>query len=236
MSQELTTIKPAPLSLTLSDEQVAEHQEAFAMNVASGNVSAFDLPRIKVMSGAALWLIPGLENDETAPKIEGVIVYALDGRVYYSKKDAGNVPPDCSSTDCITGAGKPGGECAHCSLKAWDSAADGGGGQACKQVKQLFIMRADSMLPEVVSLPPTSLRAAGKFFLALASKGIPYTGAIVSIELEKAQNAAGKPYGRAKFTLVRRLSRDEQNRAMEFQAMAKQLAGQVRATPADALE
>ena len=64
MSQELTTIKPAPLALTLNDEQVAEHQEAFAMNVASGNVSAFDLPRIKVMSGAALWLIPGLENDE----------------------------------------------------------------------------------------------------------------------------------------------------------------------------
>src|ERR1035441_2293272 len=115
MSQELTTIKPAPLALTLSDEQVAEHQEAFAMNVASGNVSAFDLPRIKVMSGAALWLLPGLENDETAPKIEGVIVYARDTRVYYSKKDAGNVPPDCSSTDNVQGSGKPGGDCAKCS-------------------------------------------------------------------------------------------------------------------------
>ena len=236
MSQELTTIKPAPLALTLNDEQVAEHQEAFAMNVASGNVSALDLPRIKVMSGAPLWLIPGLESDETAPKIEGVIVFARDTRVYYSKKDAGNVPPDCSSTDCITGSGKPGGECAHCSLKDWDSAPDGGGGQACKQVKQLFLMRGDSMLPEVVSLPPTSVRAASKFFLALASKGVPYTGAIVSIELEKAQNAAGNPYGRAKFTLVRRLARAEQDRAMEFQAMAKQLAGQVRTTAAEAFE
>ena len=236
MSQELTTIKPAPLALTLSDTQVAEHQEAFVMNVASGNVSAFDLPRIKIMTGAALWLLPGLENDETAPKIEGVIVYARDTRVYYSKKDAGNVPPDCSSTDNIHGSGKPGGECVKCPLAQWDSAPDGGAGQACKQVKQLFMMRGDSMLPEVVSLPPTSVRAAGKFFLALASKGVPYTGAIVSIELEKAQNAAGKPYGKAKFTVVRRLSRDEQSRAMEFHEMAMQLAGQVRTTAAEAFE
>jgi hypothetical protein len=236
MSQELTTIKPAPMALTLSDDQVAAHQEAFAMNVASGNVSAFDLPRIKVMSGAALWLIPGLENEETAPRIEGVIVYARDTRVYYSKKDAGNVPPDCSSTDNVKGTGQPGGECAACPFAEWDSAPDGGAGQACKQVKQLFLMRGDSMLPEVVSLPPTSLRAAQKFFLALASKGVPYTGAIVSIELEKAQNAAGKPYGKAKFNVVRRLSAEEHARAHEFRIMAQQLAGQVRATAGEAAE
>jgi hypothetical protein len=236
MSQELTTIKTAPLALTLSNDQVAAHQEAFAMNVASGNVSAFDLPRIKIMSGAALWLIPGLENEETAPRIEGVIVYARDTRVYYSKKDAGNVPPDCSSTDNITGKGKPGGECAMCPFAEWDSAPDGGAGMACKQVKQLFLMRGDSMLPEVVSLPPTSLRAAQKFFLALASKGVPYTGAIVSIELEKAQNAAGKPYGKAKFAVVRRLSAEEHARAHEFRAMAQQLAGQVRTTAVDATD
>lgn len=236
MSQELTKISPAPIALTLSDEQVAEHQEAFAMNVTSGSVSAFDLPRIKVMSGAALWLIPGLEREETAPKIEGVVVLARDTRVYYQSKDAGNVPPDCSSTDCITGHGKPGGDCRRCPLAQWDSAADGSGAQACKQVKQLFVMRGDSMLPEIVSLPPTSVRAANQFLLKLASKGVPYTAAIVSIELEKAQNAAGKPYGRAKFNLVRRLSREEHQRAREFHEMAKQLAGQVVATAAEASE
>ena len=31
-------------------------------------------PRIKVMSGAALWLLPGLEREETAQKIEGIIL------------------------------------------------------------------------------------------------------------------------------------------------------------------
>ncbi len=227
MSQELTTMKGAPLALQLNEQQLAEHQEAFAMNVANGNVSPYDLTRIKIMSGAALWSIPGLENEETLPKIEGVIVYTRDTRVYYQKKNAGNVPPDCSSEDGRTGKGKPGGECEHCPYAEWGTAIDGGAGQACKQVKQLFIMRNDSMLPEVVTLPPTSLRAAQKFFLALASKGVPYTGAIVAIELEKVQKD-GNTFGKAKFSMVRRLSADEHQRAREFHLMAKQLANHVK--------
>ena len=102
MSQELVKVT-APKALSIPQEEAAAVQEAFAINIAGGAVSEFDLPRIKVMSGAALWLIPSLEGDETAPRIEGVIVYARDTRVYYASKDAGNVPPDCSSTDGITG-------------------------------------------------------------------------------------------------------------------------------------
>ena len=152
MSQELVKVT-APKALSIPPEEAAAVQEAFAINIASGTVSEFDLPRIKVMSGAALWLIPSLEGDETAPKIEGVIVFSRDARVYYASKDAGNVPPDCSSTDGITGIvqGKSGdvkygGACQACPMSKWDSAQDGGGGQACKQVKQLFFLRHCSQL------------------------------------------------------------------------------------------
>ena len=93
MSQELVAVT-APTALTLQDDAAKAVQEAFAINITSGSVSEFDLPRIKVMSGAALWLIPTLEGEETAPRIEGVIVHARDTRVYYASKDAGNVPPD----------------------------------------------------------------------------------------------------------------------------------------------
>ena len=50
---------------------------------------------------------------------------------------------------------------------------------------------------------------------------IPHYGAIVSVELEKAQSAAGKPYGRAKFNCVRRLSEEEQARAYELGEMVQ---------------
>lgn len=223
MTQELVKIS-SPRALSVAPEEIAAMQEAFAMNIGNGSVSEFDLPRIKVNPGTALWLIPTLDGEETTQRIEGVVVFARDTRVYYQSKDAGNVPPDCSSMDGITGTGKPGGECVGCSLAKWDSAHDGGGGQACKQVKHLFMLRGESMFPEIVSLPPTSLKAARQFFTRLTTQGIPYAKALVGIELEKAQNAQGKTYGKAVFRFVRRLSDDESSRAMEFHQMCQSFA------------
>ena len=71
----------------------------------------------------------------------------------------------------------------------------------------------------------------------LTTQGIPYYGALVAIELEKAQTAAGKPYGRANMKFLRRLSPDEQARAVEFHQMCQQFAGRVHTgTAADAAE
>jgi hypothetical protein len=225
MSQELTKIAPAPAALCMSEQEVAEFQEAFAANVSGGNVSEFDLPRIKVMSGAPLWLIPKLEGEDTAPRIEGVIIASRDTRVYYRSKEAGNVPPDCSSSDCVTGHGTPGGECASCPLAVWDSADGESSAQACKQVRQLFMLRGESTLPDIVSLPPTSVKPARQFFLKLLKDRIPHYGAIVAIELEKATSAAGKAYGKARFNFVRRLSQEEQARALQLGAMIDALLG-----------
>jgi hypothetical protein len=216
MSQELVKSIPAPLALTMPEEERQAVMAAFAVNCASGSITEFDLPRIKVNSGTALWLIPGLEGDTTSQAIEGVIVAARDTRVYYATKDAGNVPPDCSSVDNVIGKGKPGGDCAACPLAKFDTAPDGGAGQACKQVKQLFMLRGTSMLPEVVSIPPTSLKAIRQFFLKLATQGIQYYHCMLRIELEKAQNQQGKTYGKAVMKFVRKLTPDEIAHAEEM--------------------
>ena len=57
MSTQLVKFN-APKALTVPPEAADAVKEAFAVNIAGGSVSEFDLPRIKVMSGAALWLIP----------------------------------------------------------------------------------------------------------------------------------------------------------------------------------
>ncbi len=226
MSQELVKSVPAPLALTIPDAERKAIMAAFAVNCASGSITEFDLPRIRVNSGTALWLIPGLDGDQTVQAIEGVIVATRETRVYYSTKDAGNVPPDCSSIDGVHGNGKPGGECARCPLAAWDSAQDGSG-QACKQVRQLFLLRGPSMLPEVVMIPPTSLKAVRQFFVKLATQGIQYYHSILRIELEKAQNAQGKTYGKAVLKFIRRLSPDEIGRAEEMRAFVESFARRV---------
>lgn len=233
MSQELVKLGAPPRALALSEQEAKEVQEAFAVNIASGSITEFDLPRIRVNTGTALWLIPTLEGQETAPAIEGVVVHARDVRAYYSSKEAGNTPPDCSSMDNITGVGKPGGECATCPLAQWDSAQEGSG-QACKQAKQLFMLRGQSMFLEVVSLPPTSLKAVRQFLLKLTTQGIQYHQAIVRIELQEAKNSQNKPYGKAVMKFVRKLSADEIARAIEFRALAQSISGRV--TPGAATE
>jgi hypothetical protein len=234
MSQDLVRSIAAPLALTMPEEERQEVMAAFHTNCASGSITEFDLPRIKVASGTALWLINELEGEATVPAIEGVVVHVRDTRSYFHSKDAGNVPPDCSSRDGVTGIGKPGGECAGCPLAEFESAPDGGAGQACKQSKQLFILRGTSMLPEVVSIPPTSLKAIRQFFLKLVTQRMQYHHCILRIELEKAQNAQGKAYGKAVMKFVRRLSPEEITRAEEMRAFAQSFAARV--TPGAATE
>ena len=225
MSNELTKQAAAPLALTLPESELAEMQEAFAMNIGSGSVSEFDLPRIKVASGTALWLIPSLEGDQTAPRIEGVMVLMKDARTYYKSKQSGNNPPDCSSRDNITGIGAPGGECAKCPLAQWESGDNGA--QACKQQKHIFFLRGSSMFPEIVSLPPTSLKNMRQFTLKAATQGVPYNKALVSLELEKAQGATGQVYGKCTVKFLRKLTPEEAARAVGFYEMCKAFAAKM---------
>ena len=220
MSAELATIAPAPLALGMSEQEIAEFQEAFAENVSGGQVSVFHLDRIKMTTGGApMWLV----GEQPVGRIEGVILGSQDLRAYWKSKEAGNVPPDCSSWDCITGHGTPGGECANCALAEWDSAEGESAAQACKKNRWLFLLHGDSMIPAIVSLPPTSVDASIKYILKLAGQRIPKYAAITAIELEKAQSKAGKAYGKAKFTFVRRLSADEQARSAQIAAMCKNM-------------
>ena len=235
MSQDLTRIAPAPVALTVSEEEARAVKEAFATNIASGSITEFDLPRIKPVNGEALWKIPTLEGHQTAPTIEGVIVFARDTRAYYPGKEIKNQPPDCSSLDGITGVAKAGvnlgGECKKCPMAQWDSAQDSGA-QACKQSKQLFMLRGNSMFLEVVSLPPTSLKAVRQFFLKLVTQGVQYHQCIVRIDLVEAKNAQQQTYGKADMKFVRRLSADEAARAADFSALAESIAARVDVTAA----
>ena len=236
MSQELTKIAPAPAALMVTEEEAAAVRKAFAVNIASGSITEFDLPRIRPVNGEALWKIPTLEGHQTAQSIEGVVVFARDTRAYYPGKDITNQPPDCSSMDGITGTAKSGvnlgGECRKCPMAQWESAPDSGG-QACKQSKQLFILRGPSLFLEVVSLPPTSLKAVRQFFLKLVTQGVQYHQCILRIDLKESTNAQHQKYGTAVLNVVRRLSAEEMTRAMEFRELAESIAERVDINPAN---
>ncbi len=219
MSQELTKGVPAPLALTMPENDLQEVMAAFQTNCAGGNLTSFDLPRIKMASGTALWLIPGLEGETTAPAIECVVLHKQHTRAYFPSKDAGNTPPQCSSRDAHSGVGKPGGKCKDCPLAQFDPESNAAPG--CKEALRLFILRGNSVLPEVISIPQTSVRPSVRYFLQLATQRFQMHHCILRIELEKAQNPQGKTYGKAVIRFVRALSPEEITAAEQMRLMAQ---------------
>jgi hypothetical protein len=164
-------------------------------------LEVFDLDRIRVPAGGSLtWEIPTLTGEEEAKTVEGVVIAFSDRRAFWRESfDAtgGGTPPDCSSDDCIVGVGDPGGTCATCALAKFGSARDGeGDGQACKQVRLLFLVRPADLLPIVVAVPPSSLKNVRRHFLRLASQSMPYYGVVWSFELAKDKSKGGITYSK----------------------------------------
>jgi len=175
-------------------------------NLGSEGVSAYDLDRVKIPAGGATaFEVPTLEGEESVKEIEGIIIFWKTARAYWPEKFNGeNNPPQCSSVDGEVGQGTPGGYCSKCPLAQFGS-ADNGKGQACKQMRQLFIVRENDILPLVLTLPPTSIKPAKQYFMRLASKGIKYTHAVTRITLEKAKSGEGITYSKAVFALIKQI-------------------------------
>lgn len=189
----------------ISKINTADLMEVLQENV-GGPISEFDLTRGKVPTGGmTAWVLPSLDGeDEIVNNIDGVIVYHRNPRSYWKvslDESGGGVPPDCSSVDGKIGVGDPGGECAVCPFAQWGS-KDGGSsrGQACKQMKLVFLLRPDALLPMALFLPPTSIRPVQQYLMGLASEGQHYSSVVTRFALEKDKSQDGIEYAKVKLT------------------------------------
>jgi hypothetical protein len=167
-------------------------------NMGGEKLTEFDLDRVKMPAGGGkFWEVPTMDGDKAEPVLEGVVVITKNVRAYWPRsvdEGDGNEPPQCSSPDAIHGVGDPGIACDECPYSRFGSSTkEGSKGQACKQMRQLFLISERSVLPLVLTLPPTSLAAARKYFMRLAShSGIYYWATTTKIALEQADGPAGK--------------------------------------------
>lgn len=220
--------------IAVLSRSVEEVTHALSVNFNQLQLSPFDFSRITIPTGGGTqWALQTLEGEKTATEIQGVIVVAQDARTYFSRPfgTGEKQPPDCASRDGLIGVGIPGGECMKCPLNTFGSkvANDGGTtrGKACREGKQIFLMRGDEMLPELLSLPPTSLKACRQYMLRLGGSGIPYYAAITAVTLERTKNAGGVPYSEARFRFIRKLNEEETARALQYHELCKTLMERV---------
>lgn len=196
-----------------------ELQELITETIGEEQITARDLDRVKVPgAGGTTWEVPTLEGDVGMKAISGVIVARATRRAYWPAKFSGsNDPPECSSDDGRIGHGAPGGECAECPFNEFGS-ADDGISKACKEMRQLFILTEDSLLPFVVTLPPGSLANAKAYFLRLMRARLKPTDLVTNLTLEKAKSQGGIDYAKVVLTAGERLDADAASRLRQYAA------------------
>jgi hypothetical protein len=182
-------------------------------NLGGRGVNEFLLERLKIPTGGdTKWKVADLSGEEKmVDEIEGIIIHWKNTRVYFSKpfeETGGGELPDCRSPDGITGVGDPGGSCVTCPLAQYGTHAKGRG-QACTQKRVLFLVQPESILPTVISLPPTSLQDMEIFFAKLAARAIQYNHALLGLKLVQDSNKGGVKFAKVAPSLKRRLTETE---------------------------
>ena len=160
------------------------------------------LNKIKVPSGGSkIWTLQTSAGEKDTPVINGVCIYNKVVRIYYSKpfgEGNTNAPPDCYSKDGLIGIGTPGGPCIKCPYSQFGSSPDGKK-TACPSRRLMFFLLEDSMLPSVLSVPPSGLKDAKKYLLNLSSEGKRVTSVITQLTLRKEKSSGGIDYSSIEF-------------------------------------
>jgi hypothetical protein len=224
---ETTALAP----YTALSEDLRQVKDIITENLGAGGISEFDLTKIKVPSGGgiAFELVDPVKGTEVSQSFRAIIIAAHDIRGYWPESidETGGVPPQCHSNDAITGIGAPGGSCTTCPLAQFGSEikqnGERGAGQACKQMKQLLLLRegTGSFLPEVLNVPPTSLGPYRKHAFALAGRKAPVSSVVTEFSLAKQKSAGGVTYAQLAFKPVAALGDGDLAQVRQYSSFIK---------------
>ncbi len=190
---------PTALDSDFSSEDLADDMDGLQLT----------MQRVKIPGGGNLQFeirSDDPDNPDYERKLVGVILYHHLANAYWPEGSEydDNVPPFCQSFDGKQGYGEPGGVCAACAFNQFGSTANGSG-KACKNMRQVYLLRSGEYLPLQLSLPPTSLRPFNDFMnLAFVARRRPSYSAIVEIGLKRAESG-GYTYSVATFRKVQDL-------------------------------
>lgn len=205
---EVATVEKPAQAVAVKAQASAELMERIAEvkdNLES--IENFKVPRIKATpTGLAL-----NEEDEVT-ELEGTLIHTKRVNVYYeSIFDPSKVePPTCSSLDGkVPEASSPKIQHATCDgcPKAQYGSSPRGKGKACRNIKPVFLLLGEGIMPRQLNVTPTSLKAANAYLMDLAERGIAYRKVRTLIKFEKKDKK--DTYGVLKFAKGRALNASE---------------------------
>lgn len=209
MGNELAIKADFDLAIVAADSTPAELVETLQETL-GGRLRPYDLQRIVWPSGkATTWEIPTVGGDTVpAKEIVAVPILTTVSRQFWERKSVGadTTPPVCKSDDGEHGhpteRGRElgaTGDCRTCPLAQW---GPNNTPPACKERRDLFILREGDMFPMVLSIPPSSLKVWKEYVRPLGLQGLPHWMAITRFKLQTATNPNGDPYAQLKLEFV----------------------------------
>ena len=201
-----------------------ELQEIIGENFAEGEAPQFD--RVKFPSaGSGFYTLPGIDGDESAKTLEGVVLAHHPARALYAAQFDGKTPPLCVSMDGLHGEilagdgefaviGKtPSGDCRRCPFSEF------GGG--CKALHRVYILRAGEAVPVLLTLPVMSAKPFEAYRNSLLRRRLSLLQVLTRFGLETATNTGGIKYSKATVQATGTLT-------PEMRAAVKELAETIR--------
>jgi hypothetical protein len=212
-----------------------------------------DLERLTVPPGGGTsWIVPDLEEGEKILKeLEAVLLHWDKSRAMWISNEISNEMPDCWSRDGVSpdpaGLFGTNGEradelplvevknapgqfarlCQHCPMNAFGSSTKPGAkGKQCKEARLLYILQPDEVLPQIISVPPTSLKKLRAFLITLAAKQkLKFTDALLGFKLAVVEGGPGGKYSTIVPMFKRRLEPEERELVRQASAnLSKMLA------------
>jgi len=176
-----------------------------------------DFEVIKIPTGGQLaWAIP-TETDKPRyeDEVVGVVLDHYPTRVYWQGSfEGGGALPDCSSIDGKVGEGNPGGPCHACPLSKYDQDT---GRVPCKEVRRVYLLTKESILPFLIPLPPTSGAARRSpwtsYVTKLFGRGRSVESVVTKFTLFEDKSKDGIKYSRVLPFMVRELTDEEKTKA-----------------------
>lgn len=195
-----TTTVPATVQTTAIALASPDALADIASNIAMEPLRAADLDRLKVPAGGGTaWEVQTLEGVRSEKALRGIVLASKLGRSYWAEEFGGeNNPPDCLSLDGLLGKGNPGGACDACPFNQYESAKKGKG-KACKETRTVMILLEGDLLPTVLRIPPSSLKAWRGYMMRVSKSGKRVQHVVTEMTLNKTKSGDGIAYAEILF-------------------------------------
>lgn len=218
---------PNELAVITTNQMTEYLPDAETMQFLADELKSIDSPaygKIKIAgAGAGVFKVyaPGDETGASVSEVEGVILSTTRTNGLWEQafgaNGAADKSPDCYSPDAVVGTRRDTGEMCKCAACKYNQFGSDGAGKRCKNMRNVLILKSGDVLPSLLVLPPTALKAFENYRVKLLSKArCGVSGVVTRITLRNQKNPSGIEYSTPEFEPVCKLTVDAWQKFKSF--------------------